>query len=83
MPIPNCQGPRRTGHRRIYDIAFGWGFSSEAHFSRIFRRAFGMSPTEVRGRAYGVQTGLSPIAAPDVTESGGYRREWVRRLRSG
>ena len=69
------------GHRRIYDIAFGWGFSSEAHFSRIFRRAFGMSPSEVRARAYGAHPGLSPMGAPDVTESGGYQ-EWVRRLRS-
>src|SRR5262245_42527666 len=33
-------------HRRIYDIAFDLGFSSEAHFSRSFRRAFGMSPSE-------------------------------------
>jgi len=27
-------------HRRIYEIAFGLGFSSEAHFSRIFRSTF-------------------------------------------
>lgn len=69
-------------HRRIYDIAFGWGFSSEAHFSRIFRRAFGMSPSEVRARAYGTHPDARPVAAPDVTETGGYQ-EWVRRLRSG
>jgi AraC-like DNA-binding protein len=33
---------------RIADIAFRWGFSSQAHFSRLFRARFGCSPTEMR-----------------------------------
>jgi AraC-like DNA-binding protein len=65
------------GHRRIYDIAFDLGFSSEAHFSRIFRRAFGLSPSEVRARTRDVPPGDDDGA----TASGGYE-EWVRRLRS-
>jgi AraC-like DNA-binding protein len=36
-----------AGHR-IADIAFRWGFSSQAHFSRLFRARFGCSPTEMR-----------------------------------
>ncbi len=35
--------------RRIYDIAYHFGFTSEAHFSRAFRARFGASPSEVRG----------------------------------
>lgn len=34
--------------QRIYEIAYRWGFSSEAHFSRAFRKKFGISPTEAR-----------------------------------
>lgn len=34
--------------QRIYEIAYRWGFSSEAHFSRAFRKRFGMTPTEAR-----------------------------------
>jgi AraC-like DNA-binding protein len=34
--------------RTITDIAFTWGFSSSAHFSRTFRAAYGKSPTSVR-----------------------------------
>jgi AraC-like DNA-binding protein len=62
-----------TRGRRIKEIAFGWGFSSEAHFSRAFRRAFDMSPSEARARA-------QAVASPGRTASGGYE-EWIRRLR--
>lgn len=34
--------------RRIGEIAFASGFSSEAHFSRAFRNAFGCSPSDAR-----------------------------------
>lgn len=40
-PLPARQG-------RIVDLAFAYGFSSEAHFSRAFRRRFGMTPGEAR-----------------------------------
>lgn len=29
-------------------IAFSWGFSNGAHFSRVFREHTGLSPTEFR-----------------------------------
>ncbi|WP_219417069.1 helix-turn-helix domain-containing protein [Pseudonocardia nigra] len=33
---------------RIADIACRWGFSSQAHFTRLFRARFGRTPSEVR-----------------------------------
>jgi AraC-like DNA-binding protein len=35
-------------HRPIYDIAFDCGFANESHFSRAFRFAFGLPPSELR-----------------------------------
>jgi AraC-like DNA-binding protein len=39
--------PQRT-NRHIYEIAYRWGFSNEAHFSRAFKRRFGVSPSQAR-----------------------------------
>lgn len=33
----------------LVDAAYEGGFADQAHFSRVFRRSFGMSPTELRG----------------------------------
>lgn len=41
--------------RPIGEIAYGWGFSDQAHFSRAFRRHFGESPSEVRRLALAAQ----------------------------
>lgn len=41
---------RDQNYRSIAEIAFHWGFSSEAHFSRAFRKQFGMSPSDARHR---------------------------------
>ena len=35
-------------HRTIGEIAYGWGFSNQAHFSRAFRAHFGQSPRTFR-----------------------------------
>ena len=40
----------RNSHRPVYDIAFYWGFSSEALFSRAFKKRFGATPRELRTR---------------------------------
>ena len=44
-----------TANRPITDIAFGWGFNSSSHFSRLFRERFGTSPRAYRAAA---QAGL-------------------------
>lgn len=41
-------GNPSQAHRTISDIAYGWGFSDMTHFSRSFKREFGMLPTEYR-----------------------------------
>jgi AraC family transcriptional activator of tynA and feaB len=35
-------------HRRVSEIAYGWGFSDRTHFGRSFRAAFGSLPREYR-----------------------------------
>jgi AraC-like DNA-binding protein len=37
--------------RTITDIAFSWGFSNGAHFSRVFREHTGLSPSDFRETA--------------------------------
>jgi AraC-like DNA-binding protein len=65
-------------HRRIYDIAFALGFSSEAHFSRLFRSTFGLSPSDVRARAHEILSGKS---RPDGSgAAGGGYEEWLRNF---
>ncbi|WP_153789135.1 helix-turn-helix domain-containing protein [Pseudomonas sp. EMN2] len=41
-------GEAGNGDRRIGDVAYANGFADEAHFSRVFRKAFGLSPTSAR-----------------------------------
>jgi len=38
-------------HERLSQVAFRWGFGSEASFSRSFRLQFGLTPTDARDRA--------------------------------
>lgn len=44
--------------RSIGEIAYSWGFSDVAHFSRTFRERFGVSPREHRKRCCAPQTSL-------------------------
>jgi AraC-like DNA-binding protein len=37
----------------VTEIAFRWGFRDAAHFSRVFKREFGLTPTEARHEALG------------------------------
>jgi AraC-like DNA-binding protein len=43
------------GRKTITEIAFSWGFSDSAHFSRSFRKQFGISPRKFRAQM-GVRT---------------------------
>jgi AraC-like DNA-binding protein len=36
------------GGRTVTDIAFGCGFNSASHFSRLFKRRFGQPPSRLR-----------------------------------
>ena len=35
------------GGKTITDVAFSWGFSSSSHFSRVFRKNFGIAPSSI------------------------------------
>jgi AraC family transcriptional regulator, positive regulator of tynA and feaB len=35
------------GRKTITDVAFSWGFSSSSHFSRVFRKYFGVVPSSI------------------------------------
>jgi AraC-like DNA-binding protein len=41
----------RHAQRPLIDLALSWGFNSHAHFTRAFRRKFGMAPSAFRTRA--------------------------------
>jgi AraC family transcriptional activator of tynA and feaB len=42
---------QRTNGGSVTEIAFRWGFCDAAHFSRVFKRCFGTTPSEVRHAA--------------------------------
>jgi len=44
--LASLPGARRS----ISEIAFAWGFNSTAHFSRLFRQRYGMTPRLLRSR---------------------------------
>ncbi len=41
----------RAEETRIADVAYRWGFSSQAHFARAFHHRFGRTPSEARSGA--------------------------------
>jgi AraC family transcriptional regulator, positive regulator of tynA and feaB len=43
--------------KTITDVAFSWGFSSSSHFSRVFRKCFGVMPSSIQK---GQHAGASP-----------------------
>jgi len=44
----NCrQELEIPGNKTITDVAFSWSFSSSSHFSRIFRKYFGIMPSSI------------------------------------
>jgi len=42
----------RLRHESITRIAYRWGFTDSAHFSRVFKKQFGCTPSEYRSRDY-------------------------------
>lgn len=52
MRIEGCvEELQRRPDRTISEIAYAWGFSSSAHFSRVFRKTVGKTPSQVRAAA--------------------------------
>jgi len=46
--LQNCrQELEAQGGKTITDVAFSWGFSSSSHFSRVFRKYFGIAPSSI------------------------------------
>lgn len=46
--LQNCrQELEAHGGKTITDVAFSWGFSSSSHFSRVFRKYFGVVPSSI------------------------------------
>jgi AraC family transcriptional regulator, positive regulator of tynA and feaB len=43
-----CLNDEAHAHRPISDIAYRWGFSDMTHFSRLFKKAYGVLPREFR-----------------------------------
>lgn len=66
--------------RRISDVAFSYGFASEAHFSNSFRRRFGYSPRQAaRGDTH--DPAIATIAAMSGASGTALFREWIKTIR--
>jgi AraC-like DNA-binding protein len=66
-----------TGQQTIGEIAFGHGFASDAHFSRAFRRRFGMAPRDARGTHLLQSAALSSDVRANVQTIS----DWIATLR--
>ncbi|MFC3572367.1 helix-turn-helix domain-containing protein [Streptomyces yaanensis] len=63
---------RESASRTIAAVARRWGFPSAAHFSRVFRDSYGMSPVQWRDAAVrGPRVSPSPSGASSVPEAVG------------
>jgi len=69
-------------HRRIYDIALDYGFTSPSHFSHLFRSHFGVTPREARELEF--NAAIRPPAPGAAASSGAQAVEqiwrWARTL---
>ncbi len=65
--------------RSIGEIAFSWGFVSEAHFARVFRRAFGCTPGEARD-IQRMTRAVNDDEASDCAGGEPLYADWLRRL---
>jgi len=52
--LQNCRHELEThAGKTITDVAFSWGFSSSSHFSRVFRKYFGIVPSSIHKAQHG------------------------------
>src|SRR3982075_1678972 len=46
--LQHCRHELEThAGKTVTDVAFSWGFSSSSHFSRVFRKYFGIAPSSI------------------------------------
>jgi AraC-like DNA-binding protein len=46
--LQHCRQELEThAGKTITDVAYSWGFSSSSHFSRVFRKSFGIAPSSI------------------------------------
>lgn len=64
----------RGDRRRVSEIAYDHGFASAAHFSRAFRRRYGLSPADFRASAW------ADMPAPAAVARGDGVAHWLRTL---
>lgn len=60
----------RLGHSKVGEIAARWGFRRPADFSRAFRRAYGMPPSDYRRLALLSGAGQTESPASTLTDAG-------------
>ncbi len=75
-------GSPRQAHRRIYDIALDFGFTSPSHFSHLFRAHFGITPREARELEFAAvpqATAPGPVASSG-TEAVEQIWRWAKTL---
>ena len=52
--LQHCRQELEThAGKTITDVAFSWGFSSSSHFSRVFRKCFGVAPSAIHKAQHG------------------------------
>lgn len=64
--------------RRIYEIAYQWGFTSEAHFSRAFKQKFGITPSEARKGKHSPKLLMSATQTQQIGDR--YYEQWVEEI---
>jgi AraC family transcriptional activator of tynA and feaB len=52
----------QTVRRPISDVAYSWGFNDPAHFSRVFRKRYGLTPSDLRQQARRPQANVPDLA---------------------
>jgi AraC-like DNA-binding protein len=70
-------GSPKYRHRRIFDIALDFGFTSPSHFSHLFRAHFGMTPREARDAGLEPSPRLAPPASAGSTGEQAVEQMWL------
>lgn len=68
--------------QRIADIAYDMGFTDEAHFSRLFRQTFGVSPRAARAAARRGDGAVLAALVPSPPDSSRFA-DWIVTLMGG